>query len=147
MVGRSPVKATEEQIRALRQLAGSHDRHEADHARAILLTVAGWTSARIGEAFGVREDTVRMWRIDFAKEGVDGLKTRIAPGPAPVKAEAALVVANDVLSAPVANRTNWTLPRLQAEIERRSGVAISKSRLSEVLRKKGASDTAGRDTP
>jgi transposase len=134
-------------MRALQGLAGSLDRREADRARALLLTMAGWTSANIGEAFGVREDTVRMWRIDFAKEGVDGLKTRTAPGPAPVKAEAALAVANDVLSAPVANRTNWTLPRLQAEIERRSGVSISQSRLSEVLRKKGASDTAGRDTP
>ena len=38
------------------------DRGEADRARALLLTLAGWTSPRIAEAFGVREDTVRLWR-------------------------------------------------------------------------------------
>ena len=39
-------------------LAGSRDRGEA-MVGAVLLTLAGWTSARIAEAFGVREDTVR----------------------------------------------------------------------------------------
>jgi FixJ family two-component response regulator len=31
----------------------------------VLLTLAGWTSPRIAEAFGVREDTVRLWRSEF----------------------------------------------------------------------------------
>ena len=43
----------------------SRDRGEADRARAVLLTLAGWTSSKIAEAFGVREDTVRLWRSDF----------------------------------------------------------------------------------
>jgi hypothetical protein len=34
-------------------------------ARAVPLTLAGWTSSKIAEAFGVREDTVRLWRSDF----------------------------------------------------------------------------------
>jgi transposase len=54
-----------------------------------------------------------------------------------VKAQAALAVADQLLSAPVADRPNWTLPRLSVEIQQRTGVAISKSRLSVVLRKKG----------
>jgi transposase len=54
-----------------------------------------------------------------------------------VKALRALEVAEEVLSAPVADRPNWTLPRLADEIEKRSGVCISRSRLSVVLRKKG----------
>ena len=77
-----------------------------------MLTLGGWTSARIAEAFGVREDTVRLWRSDFMSGGVDALKASVAPGPAPVKAAAALKVAEPLLSAPVANRTNWTLARL-----------------------------------
>jgi transposase len=56
-----------------------------------------------------------------------------------VKAERALEVAEAVLSGPVADRPNWTLPRLAEEIERRSGLRISRSRLSVVLRKKGVS--------
>jgi hypothetical protein len=45
MAGRSPVQASEEQMTALEALAASGDRGEADRARAILLTLKGWTSA------------------------------------------------------------------------------------------------------
>ena len=84
----------------LRALAGSRDRAEADRARAILLTLSGWTSPRLAEVFGVREDTVRMWRSDFARGGVAALETRLAPGLAPIKAEAALRVMTPLLEAP-----------------------------------------------
>ena len=137
MTGKSRVSATSVQRAELRGLAGSSDRGEADRARAIVLTLEGWTSPRIAQAFGVREDTVRLWRSEFAKAGVAGLKRRVAPGPSPVKAQAALRVAEEMLSAPVADRPNWTLPRLIGEIERREGVSISRSRLSVVLRTKG----------
>ena len=125
-------------------LARSRDRGEADRARAILLTLSGWTSPAIAAAFGVREDTVRLWRSAFMGGGVEALRTRVPPGPAPIKAERALavaeeLVAEELLAAPVADRPNWTLPRLAAEIERRSDLRISRSRLSVVLRKKGRS--------
>jgi transposase len=128
-------------------LSASRDRAEADRARAIILTLSGWTSGRIAQAFGVRQDSVRLWRSDFMRGGVLALKTRPPPGAAPVKAEAALSVAEDLLSAPVADRMNWTLPRLMGEIEKRTGQRISPSRLSVVLRKKGLSAGAGRVTP
>ena len=147
MTGRSPVVASSEQRRELEELSRSRDRGEADRARAILLTLAGWTSPRIAEAFGVREDTVRLWRSAFMAGGVAALRRSVAPGPAPVKAERALAVAEAVLSRPVADRPNWTLPRLADEIEKRSGLRISRSRLSVVLRQKGLSAGAGRATP
>ncbi len=81
MTGRSPLSATEAERAALNALSGSRERGEADRARAVLLTLAGWTSPRIAEAFGVREDTVRLWRSDFMSGGVAALKTRVAPGP------------------------------------------------------------------
>src|SRR3954465_7380080 len=138
MAGKSPVVATEEQRRELMALSHSRDRGEADRARGIGVTLSGWTSAQIAEAFGVREDTVRFWRSAFTTGGIEALKKSVAPGPAPVKAKCALEVAQEVLSAPVADRPNWTLPRLADEIETRAGVRISRSRLSVVLRKKGA---------
>ena len=138
MTGRSPLSATEGQRAALTGLAGSRDRGEADHARAVLLTLAGWTSPRIAEAFGVREDTVRLWRSDFMRGGVEALRTTVAPGPAPVKSEAALRVAMPLLEEPVADRRNWTILRLRAEIEARAGVRISRSQLSKALRKKSS---------
>ena len=138
MAGKSPVTVDEEQRQGLIALSHSRDRGEADRARAILLTLSGWTSGQIAQAFGVREDTVRFWRSAFMTGGIEALKKSTAPGPAPVKAERALVVAEEVLSCPVADRSNWTLPRLADEIETRAGVRISRSRLSVVLRKKGA---------
>jgi transposase len=145
MAGKSPVTASKEQRKTLQALAHSGDRGEADRARAILLTLSGWTSPRIGEAFGVREDTVRLWRSDFADGGVEALKATIAPGPPPVKTQAALRVITPLLEEPVANRPNWTIPRLITEIHAREGVKIGKSQLSKVLRKK-TSDGGGRGT-
>ena len=147
MAGKSSVVADEEQRRALIVLSRSRDRGEADRARAILLTLSGWTSGPIAEAFGVREDTVRVWRSAFMTGGIEALKTSVAPGPAPVKAQAAWAVAEEVLSGPVADRPNWTLPRLADEIERRAGLRISSSRLSVVLRQKGISAGDGPVTP
>ena len=136
MAGQSPLSATEDQRTALTALAGSRERGEADRARAVLLTLAGWTSLRIAEAFGVRDDTVRLWRSDFMRGGVAALQATVAPGPAPVKSEAALRVVVPLLEAPVADRPNWPIPRLRAEIEAQAGVRISRSQLSKALRKK-----------
>jgi transposase len=171
MAGQSPVRASAEQRSELLALSQSRERGEADRARAILLTLAGWTSPRIAEAFGVREDTVRLWRSEFMRSGIAVLKRSVAPGPAPVKAERALAVAEELLSGPVADRPNWTLPRLSSflqfaprigqgpsvgqvretcladEIKTRSGVRLSRSRLSIVLRKRGIFAGGGHATP
>ena len=136
MAGKSPITADEEQGKALQALARSRDRGEADRARAILLTLSGWTSPRIAQAFGVREDTVRLWRSEFARGGVEALQATVAPGPAPVKTEAALRVVTPLLEAPVANRPNWTIARLMAQVEARAGVRIGRPQLSKALRKK-----------
>jgi hypothetical protein len=42
MAGKSPVTASDEQRAGLVALADSRDRGEADRARAVLLTLAGW---------------------------------------------------------------------------------------------------------
>ena len=146
MGGISSVEASDEQRVALAAVAASRDRGEADRARAVLLTLAGWTSPRIAEAFGVRDDTVRLWRSDFGRGGVEALKASIAPGPPPVKSSTALRVVAPLLEEPVADRPNWTIARLRAEIQAREGVCISRSQLSKALRKKSSAG-GGPDTP
>lgn len=91
----------------------------------------------------MREDTVRLWRSDFARSGIDALKASIAPGPAPVKSETALRVVTPLLEEPVVDRRNWTIARLRAEIEAREGVRISRSQLSKALRKSFVGGTPG----
>ena len=136
MAGKSPVTASAEQVAALEALAASRDRGEADRARAMLLTLKGWTSARIAEVFCVREDTVRFWRGDFARGGVEAIKASVYAGPPPLKTEAALRVVTPLLEAPVADRTNWTIPRLIEEVRRTERVTVSRSTMSNALRKK-----------
>ena len=121
MTGRSPVSATDDQRAALTALASSRERGEADRARAVLLTLAGWTSPRIAEAFCVREDTVRLWRSDFVRDGAGALKASVAPGPAPVKSEAALRVATPLLKAPVADHAALS-DELKDHVKQRIGV-------------------------
>ena len=146
MSGQSLLLATPEQVAALRELARSEIRGEADRSRAILLTLSGWTSPQLAEAFGVTADSVRHWRQWFIAGGVDALRATLAPGPSPEKGERALAVASAVLGEPVENRRNWTLPRWQAEIERQAGIRMSKSRLSILLRQKGGSAGVARAT-
>ena len=136
MAGKSPVTASDEQKRALEALAGSKDRREADRARAILLTLKGWTSPDIAEVFCVREDMARFWRGDFMRDGIEGIKASVYAGPPPVKTEAALRVCTPLLEAPVADRANWTIPRLIAEVKRVERIDIGPSQLSKALRKK-----------
>lgn len=69
--------------------------------------------------------------------GIGALETRKHPGPTPRQSEAALRIAEPLLTAPVADRTNWTLARLAGEIEKREGFSISRSQLSKARRKKG----------
>jgi len=142
MAGRSPLVATAEQDAELRALSRSDVRGEADRARAILLTLQGWTSIEVAEAFGVTPEAVRHWRGWFSERGVDALRASLAPGPSPSKGEQALSVARGLLRQPVEDRTNWTLPRLRAEIERQTGASISAGRLSVLLKKGGSPGAA-----
>ena len=53
MSGKSPIVAIQEQQVWLMALAGSRDCGEADRARPVLLTRAGWNSPRIAEGGGI----------------------------------------------------------------------------------------------
>jgi transposase len=142
MARRSCVTASLEQMRALKELARSERRDEADRARGMFLSLEGWTSEAIGTAFGVTADSVRHWRNWYATGGVESLRAAVVSGPSGERGLRALSIAAAILSEP-RNRPNWTIPRLKAEIERRGGPPISKSRLSILLREKGGSAGGG----
>src|SRR3954470_6447720 len=112
MVGRPRIVTTAEDSSELEALALSARRDEADRARAIVLSLNGWTSGQIARAFGVTPDSVRRWRSWFAQAGVEGLRASERTGREAVKSEAAASVVASLLAQPVADRPNWTLPRL-----------------------------------
>lgn len=146
-MGRPQCKltASAEDRLALEQLSRSSDRREADRARAVLWSLDGKTGAQIGAVIGMRADGVRRLRHLFLSGGVAALRARPRTGRPGTRGEAALACARQILDE--AGEVLWTLPRLQTEIERRCGIAISVARLSMLLRKKGALPGAGPGTP
>src|ERR1700746_1636446 len=90
MAGRSTLEATKQQRVELEELARSDVRGEADRARAILLTLSGWSGPEVAEAFGVTADSVRHWRQWFVEGGVEALRSTLASGPSSAKGEQAL---------------------------------------------------------
>ena len=146
MGGRGGLAVDEAGRAELERLGGSAARREADRARAVLWSLDGETSATIAARLGVRAEQVRRWRSAVRSGGVSALRARPRPGRIPRKREAALVVARDLLAAPVADRPVWTLARLAAEIRVRTGEMVSPGHLSVVLRK-GATAGGGHGTP
>ena len=143
MSGRSSLVAGAEQQAALRELAGSAVRGEAgeiatrfarDRARAVLLTLAGWTAGEIGEAFGVARAPCVAGGTGSPRAGWTRCARRWRPALLPNGANAPCL-ARALLAAPVQDRPNWTLLRLRAEIEARTGVRVSQGHLSVLLRK------------
>ena len=145
MVGRSKIRADGDERAALRLLARSGHRAEADRARAILLTLEGREAAGIAAALGVHVSTVREWRGLFAEGGTASLQRRKPPGRPSRIGIAATALAEAILDEDDRHDGGWTLPRLRAEIERRGGPAISDGWLGVQLRRKG-SHGAGRGT-
>jgi len=120
MAGKSWVTVEEEQSQGATCFSAfARPRRGGSGARDLANAVGLDQPARRG---GVLARTpVRLWRTAFANGGIEALKASVAQGPAPVNTEAALRV-TPLLEAPVADRTNWTSPRLIAEIEAREGV-------------------------
>jgi transposase len=145
MPGRSKVTADEGGRAALRALARSARRVEADRARAILLTLAGQRAAEIAAGLGVHVSTVCEWRGLFARGGVTALRHRKPPGRPNRIGRAAAALAEQILAEDAHHDRGWTLPRLRAEIRRRGGPTIGNAWLSLQLRRK-ASPGAGHVT-
>jgi len=140
------LRASEEERRALEEMGRSSDRQEADRARAILQTLRGRSRSEIAEALCVTPDQVSRWRGQYARGGVDALRARPNMGRPGVLAAAALPVVDAILAEPAPEGMVWTVPRLAEEVHRRSGVQISESWLSAVMRKKGGIAGVGRGT-
>ena len=138
MPGRSKITADEQERSALRALARSARRSEADRARAILLTLAGRRAAEIAAGLGVHVGTVREWRGRFLRGGTAALRHRKPPGRPNRVGAAAVTLAAILLAEDARHERGWTLARLRAEIRRRGGPAIGSGWLSVQLRQKAS---------
>jgi transposase len=140
------LEATSKERRELEILAKSRDRQEADRARAIVLSLQGIGRKQIAETLLVSVDQVSRWRGQYHRDRVDAIRAQPHLGRPPELAAAALPVVEEILAEPVPEGMVWTVARLAREVQRRSGVEISESWLSVVMRKKGVSAGVARGT-
>ena len=112
-----------------------------ERARIVLLSRYGDSVEEIEETLGVCPATVRLWLNRFNRQGVKGLADRPRSGRPPVYTQEQVgeVVATSLtdpqtLGLPFAS---WTLDRLAAYLNEETGLAIKRSRISEILTAEG----------
>jgi transposase len=92
-------------------------------------------------ALGLCEATVRLWLTRFNARGVDGLADAPRAGRPPTYAPEEV---GEVIAASLTNPDDlglpfgsWTLDRLTAYLHEAKGLAISRSRIGEILQAEG----------
>jgi transposase len=134
---------TEEETRTIDRLA--HARTESaravERAQIVWQARAGARVPAIARALGVCEATVRLWLTRFNAGGVAELRDGARAGRPPTYSpeEVGEVIAASLtkpadLGLPFGS---WTLDRLAAYLQERKGVAISRSRIGEILQAEG----------
>lgn len=140
------LEVSEADRQALQALSHSRLRREAVRARAILLSLEGFTSQEIGLIVDAYPSAVREWRGRYARGGLEALRHHKPPGRDGSAGRQAVSLAKAILDADAAHDQQWTLGRLRAEVIRRGGPAVSQSRLA-ILLKKTSTFGGGPGTP
>ena len=108
-----------------------------ERARIVLLSRQGETVAEIAETLGRCQDTVRRWLHRFDRRGGAGLADQPRAGRPPTySAEEVGAVVEAGLTKPEELGLPfacWTLDRLEAYLNEELGIAIKRSRISELL--------------
>jgi len=129
------LDVSEADRQALQELSRSRLRRESVRARAILLSLEGFTSQEIGLILDAYPSAVREWRGRYARGGLEALRYHKPPGRDGSAGQQALSLAKEILEADGAHDQQWTLGRLRAEVIGRGGPAVSESRLAKLLKK------------
>ena len=116
-------------------LSRSRLRRDAVRARAILLSLDGFTSPEIALILDTCPSVVREWRGRYARGGLEALRYHKPRGRDGSAGRQAITLAKEILNADAAHDQQWTLGRLRAEVIRRGGPALSQSRLAKLLKK------------
>ena len=110
-------------------------------ARVVLLSNQGYTRIEIAQRLEMDERTVRRWMSRFNHLGIPGLAECPRKGrPRIYKAEEVSLVLEAALTKPDTLGLPfgaWTLDRLVAYLSEAKGVAMKRSRMSEIFKHEG----------
>ena len=134
---------TDEEQQRLTQVSQSRTAavRDVERARIIVQASHGQRVPRIARALGVCEPTVRLWIKRFNAHGIAGLTDAPHRGrPATYTQEqVGLVVATALTDPQTLDQSFacWTFARLAIYVQETHGVAMSRSRIHEVLQREG----------
>lgn len=126
----------------LRLLAArSHDATQARRLLAIAMVLAGASRLDAARQAGMDRQTLRDWVHRYNEAGVDGLKSRTAPGATPKLSKAQMAELHElVLAGPdptIHGVVRWRCIDLRDEVTRRFSVTVDEATIGKWLRKLG----------
>jgi putative transposase len=132
---------TEEELAEIREAMKSHNARVVKRASMVHNLHQGYTPNEVAQLHNVSEATVYNWFNRYQAEGIEGLKNKPKSG-RPPKADVTYRqrLVEVVESSPQDHDLGfsvWTLPSLQAFMERETGIHLSQNRISEVLQEEG----------
>jgi transposase len=136
------VRRSEHNADELRRFAAkSGDGSQVRRLLAIALVLEGYSRTEAAELSGMDRQTLRDWVHRYNDEGIDGLKSRSAPGRAPVLTEEQLAELKALVIQgpdPMTHQVvRWRCVDLRAEVARRFLVEVHESTIGKWLHQLG----------
>jgi len=134
---------TDEEYQQLKRMAASRKlaAGRVKRAQVVLLSNQGYRAQEIAERLAMHERTARTWVGRFTRLGLPGLEEGPRTGRPPVYApmDVGMVIQTSLTPPSELNLPfgSWTLDRLVAYLSEVKGIAIRRSRISEILRQEG----------
>jgi transposase len=137
-------KLTGKQWDALDELRFStRDAKVFRNATIILLSAAGNSKPMIAHELGCSLATVDNIRKKYRQQGIEGLVPRTSPGRPPRATPQYRAALQDAVQTPPQSLgygfSVWSLARLAAHLQNRTGISYSEDQLGRVLREEGYS--------
>lgn len=132
---------TEEELAVIGKAMKSQNANMVKRASMVHNLHQGYKPEEVADIHAVSVATVYNWFNRYQADGIEGLNNKLKPGRPPKADETYRQRLVEVVeSNPQGHDLGfsvWTLPSLQAFMERETGIRLSQNRISEVLQQEG----------
>lgn len=125
-------------IRALEEFTNkTNNKLEYIRGRALLLRAKGKSGDEVAAELGVSRGSVYEWESRYAKSGIDGLRRKYSTGRPPEKKTKAKKIIPQLMKQDPKLfgflKGRWVVRDIAKEIEKETGIGISKTHVERVL--------------
>ena len=127
-----------DKVRALEEFTRkTKDKLEYIRGRALLLIAGGKKGGEVARELGVSRGSVYEWESRYTKSGIDGLRRKYSTGRPPVKKMNAKKIIPELMKQDPKLfgflKGRWVVRDLAKEIEKETGIGISKTHVERML--------------